>query len=208
MNDGHPEDLIEDFQRWQQKAKRAAYISIGCFLALLAFAAFTFLRAEDTRSDTGKAQQGVDRTSRTIGKVKQTAADIRELTRRLDNQLQLSNQRFAQLLALLNALGFDTTTIDRGGRIAPDVPRQGQGAVPPGGSGGSGGSGDRGGGDGGDPPDGQPGNPPGGPGPQPEPPSDPPPSPPPGPHDSPSVGGLGVELPAVEECALVPAVCS
>ena len=202
-----PEELIESFQLWQSRAKRAARIAIACFLALLALSTWNLLRGEDTRSDAGKTQAGVDRTTRTIQKVRDNAAGIRALARQLDNQLQLSNERFGQLLALLNALGIDTTTIDRGGRIAPDVSRQGQGAVPSGGSSGGGGSGDRGGDGGGGPPGEQPSPPAGGGGGNPDLPSDPPPAPGPRPQDPPSVGGLGLDVPAVDECQLAPVLC-
>lgn len=160
-----------------------------------------------TEAGLEKTQDGVDRASRTIQKVKQTNRDVARLTERLDRALAELRENFGELLILLNALGIDTTTI--GATDDPQVSGQGPRAGEPRREGGGGGGDGRGGGDGGDPPDGQPGKPPGGPGPSPDPPSNPPQPEAPRPPDRPdSIGGLGLNLPVVEECQLVPVLCS
>ena len=178
-------------------------------VAVVAMLIFVLVRGEDTRSDAGKTQRGVERTTRTIVKTKKNAAEIRRLTRQLDGQLKLANQRFAQLLELLTELGIDTSTIDRGGRIDSEVPQSqpapGPGP-PPAPSGGSPGvGGDVGGGPPSPQPPPDPKPPSGG---NPDPPKPPPPGPVPKPSDPPSLGGTGIDAPILGECDLAPVLCS
>jgi hypothetical protein len=198
MSEPAPEDLIEEFKEWQARTRVRARITLVCFGALGLLALGLLLRGEDTRSDAGKTQAGVDRATRTIGKVDANSRELAALTRRVDRALQELRGQFLALLELLDGAGIVETSAIEGNADATELP-QPQSAPGPDQPDDSGGPAPGDGGNGGDPP--------GGPGPEPDPPSNPPPGPGPEPRD-PSVGGLGADVPILDECQLVPIACS